>query len=396
MSLTRRAFFRTAGAAGAGLVASDIIAARGREAFAATLTQAPAPKTMPTTPTMPTMPRPIKIMANENAYGPGPAALDAIRALTGPASGRYPMNVPELESAIAKHFGVEPGNVLIGTGSTEVIKAAVRAFTSPTRALVAAMPTWEDPGRTARAMKSLVKDIAVDNDLRLDVAATTAAAKGAGLVFFCNPNNPTGTVHSKATVTKFVEDVLAASPQTTILLDEAYYDFVVDPAYATGIPLAMKHPRVIVTRTFSKVHGMAGLRVGYAIGHPDTLKKIAAHQTSEMNLLSAAAAAASIQDAAHVARQRDTIRKSLEETMQVFKSAGCRVTDSQANFILADVKRPTKEFRDACEKQGVMIGRDFPPLATWARISIGTTEEMHAANEVFKKILGGATTTASR
>ena len=158
----------------------------------------------------------------------------------------------------------------------------------------------------------------------------------------------------------------------------------------------MKYPRVIVTRTFSKVHGMAGLRVGYAIGHPDTLKKMTAHLSSDMNLLSAAAAAASIQDASHIAKQRDTIRKSLEETMQVFKAAGCRTTDSQANFLLADVKRPTKEFRDACERQGVAIGRDFPPLATWARISIGTTDEMKIANEVFKKILGGATTTASR
>jgi histidinol-phosphate aminotransferase len=385
MALSRRAFFRSAGIAGAGLVATDFITARGREAFAAGQPQPSMQKRL------------ISINANENAYGPGPAALDAVRALVGPSSGRYPMNGPALDAAIAKHFGVDPKNVLVGTGSTEVIKAAVHAFTSANRALVAAMPTWEDPGRVARSLKAPVKDIAVDNDLRIDVAATTAAAKGAGLVFFCNPNNPTGTVHGKAAVTKFVEDVLAASPQTTILLDEAYYDFVVDPSYATGIPLAMKYPRVIVTRTFSKVHGMAGLRVGYAIGHPDTLRKIASRMTSDMNLLSMAAAAASIQDSAHIAKQRDTIRKSLEETMQVFKDAGCRVADSQANFLLADVKRPTKEFRDACEKQGVMIGRDFPPLATWARISIGTTEEMKTANEVFRKILaGGKTTTASR
>ena len=387
--LSRRAFFRTAGAAGVGLVASDMMAARGREAFAATPVAVPAVQGAGAK-------RLIKIASNENAYGPGPAALDAARAVLGPASGRYPMNIPDLASAIAKHFSVAPENVLIGTGSTEVIKGAVHAFTSPTRALVAAMPTWEDPGRTARSLKAAVKDIAVDNDLRIDVAATTAAAKGAGLVFFCNPNNPTGTVHSKATVTRFVDDVLAASPQTTILLDEAYYDFVVDPSYATGVPLAMKNPRVIVTRTFSKVHGMAGLRVGYAIGHPDTLKKIAAHMTSDMNLLSAAAAAASIRDTANVAKARDQIRASLEETARTFKEAGCRVSDSQANFILADVRRPTKEFRDACEKQGVMIGRDFPPLATWARISIGTTEEMKIANEVFRKILGGSTTTAAR
>jgi len=388
MSLSRRAFFRSAGVAGVGLAATDFITARGREAFAATLSQAPARKTAS---------RLISIQANENAYGPGPAALDAIRALVGPASGRYPMNQPELQAAIARHFSVDAKNVLVGTGSTEVIKAAVHAFTGPNRALVAAMPTWEDPGRTARSLRAPVKDIAVDNDLRIDIAATAAAAKGSGLVFFCNPNNPTGTVHGKAAVTKFVEEVVAASPQTIILLDEAYYDFVVDPGYATGIPLAMKYPHVIVTRTFSKVHGMAGLRVGYAIGHPDTLKKIESRMTSDMNLLSMAAASASIQDTAHIAKQRDTIRKSLEETMQVFKDGGCRVADSQANFLLADVKRPTKEFRDACEKQGVIIGRDFPPLATWARVSIGTTEEMKIANEVFRKILaGGKTTTASR
>src|SRR5207237_3780566 len=128
-------------------------------------------------------------------------------------------------------------------------------------------------------------------------AGMAAAAKGAGLVFLCNPNNPTGTVHSIANVTKFVEQVLASSPDTTILLDEAYYDFVVDPSYATAVPLAMKYPRVFVTRTFSKVHGMAGLRVGYAIGHPDTLKKMEAHMSGDMNLVSAAAAAASIKDA---------------------------------------------------------------------------------------------------
>jgi histidinol-phosphate aminotransferase len=311
-------------------------------------------------------------------------------------TGRYPANLPDLTTAIAKQFGVEPQNVLIGTGSGEVIEGAVKAFTSANRALVSAMPTWESPARTARLIKAAVKDIAVDRDLKIDLAATAAAAKGAGLVFFCNPNNPTGTVHSKAAVTKFVEDVLAASPNTTILLDEAYYDFVVDPSYATGVPLAMKYPRVIVTRTFSKVHGMAGLRVGYAIGHPDTLKAIAPHKTGELNVLSAAAAGASIQDTAYIAKQRDQIRATLETTVRTFKEAGCRVSDSQANFIFVDVKRPAKEFREACERMGVLIGRDFPPLTNWARISIGTADEMRVANDVFKKVLTAPAATASR
>ena len=152
----------------------------------------------------------------------------------------------------------------------------------------------------------------------------------------------------------------------------------------------MKYPRVIVTRTFSKVHGMAGLRVGYAIGHPDTLKAIAARKTGDMNVLSIAAAAASIRDAMHVAKQREQIRTSLEATMKTFKDAGYRVSDSQANFVLADVKRPAKEFRQACERMGVYVGRDFPPLTNWARVSIGTADEMRVANEVFRKVLSGA------
>ena len=393
MSLSRRSFFRTAGAAGVGLLSSDVIAARGREALAAMIESPAAGFVQQGAQAR----RAIKIASNENAYGPGPAALDAARSMLGPVSGRYPGNVPDLAAAIAKHFGVEPRNVLLGTGSGEVIEAAVMAFTSSSRPLVSALPTWENPARKARQIKATVRDIAVGADLKLDLAATAAAAKGAGLVFFCNPNNPTGTVHSKTAVTKFVEDVLAASPNTTILLDEAYYDFVVDPSYATGLPLAMKYPRVIVTRTFSKVHGMAGLRVGYAIGHPDTLKAIEPHKTGDLNVLSAAAAAASIQDTAHIAKQHDQIRASLESTARTFKEAGCTVSDSQANFILVDVKRPAKEFRQACERMGVFVGRDFPPLTNWARVSIGTADEMRVANDVFKKVLAAPTsTTASR
>jgi histidinol-phosphate aminotransferase len=392
MSLSRRSFFRTAGAASVGLISSDVIGARGREALAAMI-ESPAVDIAQQGAQARSA---IKIGSNENAYGPGPAALDAARSVLGPTTGRYPANLPNLTTAISRHFGVEPQNVLVGTGSGEVIEAAVVAFTSASRPLVSALPTWESPARTARRIKAAVKDIAVDRDLKLDLAATAAAAKGAGLVFFCNPNNPTGTVHSKAAVTKFVEEVLAASPNTTILLDEAYYDFVVDPSYATGVPLAMKYPRVIVTRTFSKVHGMAGLRVGYAIGHPDTLKAIEPHKTGELNVVSAAAAGASIQDTAHIAKQRDQIRATLETTVRTFKEAGCRVSDSQANFIFADVKRPAKEFREACERMGVLIGRDFPPLTNWARVSIGTGDEMRVANDVFKKVLAAPAATASR
>ena len=146
MSLSRRSFFRTAGAAGVGLLSSDFISGRGREALAAT----PAAVAGQGAPAR----RAIQISSNENAYGPGAAALDAARSVLSPVAGRYPTNIPNLAAAIAKRFGVEPQNVLLGTGSTEVIDAAVMAFTSPTRPLVSALPTWENPARTARRIKA--------------------------------------------------------------------------------------------------------------------------------------------------------------------------------------------------------------------------------------------------
>ncbi len=383
MSLSRRSFVKTAGAGGVAWLSGDLLAARGREAQTGTSSPLAGARV-------------IKINSNENAYGPGQAALDAARTVLGPAAGRYPANVPDLAAAIAKQFDIRPENVVIGTGSGELIGAAVAAFTTPTRALVQALPTWEDPGRVARRLRTPVRDIAVDAKLRLDIAGMSMAAKGAGLVFFCNPNNPTGTVHSKDAVTRFVQEVLAASPATTILIDEAYYDFVVDPAYATAVPLAVTNPRVVVTRTFSKVHGMAGLRVGYAIGHPDTLKTMAAQASGSMNVLSAAAAAASIQDTGRVAEQRKLTRATLESTARVFADLGFAMSDSQANFILVDVKRPAREFRDACGRMGVIVGRDFPPLTNYARITIGTAEEMRVAADVFRKVLAGPSSTAAR
>jgi histidinol-phosphate aminotransferase len=342
----------------------------------------------------------ISIGGNTNNYGPGTAALQAAQRALGPGVGRYPGNRKALVDAIAARLEVKPENVLLGVGSTYVVCGSVIAFTSPTRPVLQAEPTFEDPHLVAAAVKAPVKSIRLDKDLRHDLDAMAAAAKGAGLVYVCNPNNPTATIVSEKAMTAFVEKVLASSPDTAILIDEAYQDFVVDPSFASAVPLAVKHERVVVTRTFSKVHGMAGLRIGYGIGTPATLKAIDAHRNkldyhpADMNAVSAAAAIAAINDSANIARQRDLNRKAIEMTVRTFKAAGCRVTDSQANFIFADVQRPTKEFRDACAQLGVRIGRDFPPLTTYARISMGTLEEMQRANEVFRQVLGASRPTA--
>jgi len=235
-----------------------------------------------------------------------------------------------------------------------------------------------------------VRRVPVDGQLRLDLAAMAEAAVGAGLVFVCNPNNPTATVHPGQAVADFVADVRRRSPQTVVLVDEAYHDYVTAPGYATAVPLALAQPGVLVTRTLSKAHGMAGLRVGYAVGQAETMKALGRYRLAfNVNVLGLAAAIASLKDAAGVARERDRNTEARGYTVQVLRELGCRATDSHTNFVFAEIQRPAKEFREACEARGIRVGRDFPPYEkTHVRVSIGTLDEMRRAAGVFRAVLG--------
>jgi histidinol-phosphate aminotransferase len=224
-----------------------------------------------------------------------------------------------------------------------------------------------------------------------------AAVKGAGLVFFNNPNNPTATVHGAKTVTDMVERIRKASPDTVILIDEAYHDYVTDPSYQTAVPLALATPNVLVARTFSKAYGMAGMRIGYAVGRADTLKKLAALKMPyNVSVFGIGAAIASLNDPQHIDDERRRNTEVRDFTMKALREMGAKPADSQGNFLFADIGMPAKDFRDACAKQGVMVGRDFPPFEkTHCRISIGTMAEMQKATEVFRGALKKITTTSS-
>ena len=219
----------------------------------------------------------IIISGNENPLGPGPGALAALLG-TLDESGRYPMNATitdtEVTKAIASNVGTDPANIVLGAGSGEILRSTVRAFTSKSRHLVTAAPSYGSPVNTARRMGTEVGAIPVDEELRLDLGAMADAAEGAGVVFFCNPNNQTATVHGKNAVLGFIDRVHAASQDTVILMDEAYHDYVTDPAHTTAIPLALERENVLVSRTFSKAYGMAGLRLGYAVGREATLARL--------------------------------------------------------------------------------------------------------------------------
>lgn len=334
----------------------------------------------------------IKLSSNENPVGPGRAVLDAIKGRYG-VTARYPFNVmpgdAQLIETIAGLHKVKPENVILGAGSQEILKVAVWGYTNAARHLVTATPTFENATATARRMGHPVIEIKVDGQFRLDLEAMIAVSRGAGLIFINNPNNPTATVHSAAAITDFVERVRRISPDSVILIDEAYHEYVTDPAYSTAVPLAMATPNVFVARTFSKAYGMAGMRIGYAIGQKDTVRPLARLALPfNISVLGSAAAITALNDPAHMAAERDRNTQARVFTQKALEELGCKCTASQANFLFVDVGRSAASFRTACAAQGIQVGRDFPPFeGSHARISIGTMDEMQKAVAVFRDVL---------
>jgi histidinol-phosphate aminotransferase len=384
MSLSRRNFVRSLGVGSAGFSTAFIIG-RGSEAMAFQPTTLPVPDDGT-----------IRISSNENARGPGRTTIDVLHKAISPRVGRgySPDYVGQLSETIAKHYNVGTDSVIVGTGSGPILEGAVRAFCAADKPLVTAAPTYATCEGTARRLNFPVRVArVVDRSLGLDLNAMAEAAKGAGLVFFCNPNNPTGTVHNFAAVDQFVRKVKRDSPNTAILIDEAYIDYTYDPNVKTAVPLTQEFPGVFVARTYSKAHGMAGLRLGYGIGQQATVRAIAqAWSLGSMNTLTAAAGIASLRDVAHLQEERAENARVRDFVLQSFRKMGFEAADCHTNCVFVDLARPASEFREACRKLGVSVGRDFPPMEkTHSRISLGTMDEMRQAVDVFRKVLTSRT-----
>jgi histidinol-phosphate aminotransferase len=380
--LTRRSFVHTLG-----LGAAAYIGARGRENAIWSAVEQPLEAVEKGV---------ICLSSNENPLGPGQAVLDAIKAAFGPNGampGRYSGSSGDLIDALAARLKVKPENIVLGCGSTQILRSCTHLFTAKDKALVGTIPTYEECAGYAAMMGHPVRAIPLDGNMKIDLDAYAAAAAGSGMVFYCNPNNPTATYVGARATREFLARVNRESPGTTILVDEAYYEYVTDPDHDTHIPIAVENPRVIVARTFSKAYGMAGLRIGYAVGHKDTIAKMAEWDagsgTSSLNVLAMRAAIAATQrDASFVDAERARNKDVRDFTMKWFADRGMTPTDSQANFMFVNIGRPVKEFREACLKQHVRVARDFPPFEkTHCRISFGTMDEMKKATAVFDKIL---------
>ena len=380
MSLSRRRFVQTVGAGAAGMW----VAGRGREAGLFDLgfeAQLNAQGTSP-----------MILASNENPLGPGRAVLDAVRANFGEL-GRYQFATSaEVTELIAKRHGIRPENVLIGSGSTQILRTTTHVFCSRTAPLVAPIPAYEECAGYAALMGYPVRTVKLTPppELKMDIAALLDASKGGGMVFFCNPNNPVATAVDGKTTRDFISALAKSSPTTTTLVDEAYFEYATMPGYETMIPLAVNDPRVVVARTFSKAYGMAGLRIGYAVGHRDAIAKMrgwdAEGAVNVLGLSAARAAIAQSPDIIKAESKRNTEARAF--TAKWFADRGYTPTDSQTNFLFVDIKRPVRGFRELCAKQDILVGRDFPPYEkSHCRISISTLADMQRAVKVFEQAL---------
>lgn len=393
VAVSRREFLATVGAgsaalgaASAGILSLPMISARGRESLHAQgVADRKADRRMAAQPGM------VRIDSNENPLGPGKRVYDAIRRHLD-ESNRYPVLAEDdLIAAIAKKHGVTPDNVILGCGSGELLRAADHAFTRRDAAYVGAAPTFEAPGEFARFLGAPVKLVPVDSKLGLDLDAMGAAARGAGLVYLCNPNNPTATVHSKNDVVAFIEALNRASPETTVLVDEAYFEYVEDPGYGSVTDLAVTNPRVVMLRTFSKVYGLAGLRAGYAIGRPEVVAKMKSWTLgSNVSQLTLVAAAAALEDSANVVGEVRRNREVKAFTRKFFGDAGYTMSTGDANFMMVDIRRNAGEFKAQAVRKRVAVGRAFASLPNHSRITFGTMPEMKKAVAVFRELLGVA------
>jgi histidinol-phosphate aminotransferase len=333
----------------------------------------------------------INLNQNESARGPGPKTIQALHSHVNKRVGRgySPDHVNELREGIANSYNLPTRNVQLATGSTPLLQGAVRAFCSADKKFVTPMPTYSTSLATAVQIGAATEEQSLDSSLSIDLDALASAAPGAGLLYFCNPNNPTGTVHGPDAVERFVRRVMREAPDTMIHIDEAYINYAKPSAIETALPLVLEFENVFITRSFSKAHGLAGLRIGYALGQEQTLAKIrGAWGMGDVNMLGAIAALTGLEDKEHIAWEAQENAEIRSMVVGVFQEMGFEVGDSNTNHIFVNIRRPAREFRAACLEQKVLVGRDFPPLEqTHCRISLGSREEMEIAVEVFRKVL---------
>ena len=327
----------------------------------------------------------VRLSSNENPYGPSPAAL---KAMTDGFSlaWRYPDEYADmLAEELARMHSLPVEQVLLGDGSGEILKLCAAAFTSKEKKLVMANPTFEAIARHAGVAGAEAVKVDLTSDYRHDLPKMLAASDRAGLVYICNPNNPTASITPKAELSEFLAKL---SPATIVLVDEAYHHYVDSKDYESVIPLVKTYPNLIVARTFSKIYGMAGLRCGYCVSQSENLSRLKTHQIFDsVNIMALVAALASLKDADHVGRSRRLNEEAKKAVYAELDARGYRYIPSHANFMMIDLRRDVRPILGALRSQGVEVGRLFPAMPNFMRVTIGTSTQMKSFLSTFKEVM---------
>ncbi|WP_096386296.1 histidinol-phosphate transaminase [Hafnia sp. CBA7124] len=379
--MDRRTLLKSSGAILGGLTLSGLI----NRAQAATPANAAVIS-------FPTEKNPLLLNFNENSLGMSAHAKQAIVDCL-PTAFRYPDAArAELIEQIAAHFGLKSENITLGNGSSETIQAAVQAIVLQAQQqqkkvqVIVPDPTFNYAELYAKPLGAEIVKVPLNAKLEFDLATMQAKAAGfAGksIVYLCNPNNPTATITPAATMDSWIK---SAPADTFFIVDEAYAEFVNDSAFKSAIGLVQSGQKnLIVTRTFSKIFALAGLRIGYGIAAPEVIAQVENFVSLDnTNTAGAVAALASLKDKTFVAMSRKSIDLSRQIVTSMLDELNLEYVPSQANFIFHKVNGDVKTYQDRMKQQNIYVGREFPPAVGWNRLTLGTPQEMQVFVSVLK------------
>jgi histidinol-phosphate aminotransferase len=323
----------------------------------------------------------VKINANENPLGPCAEALEAIHTVA-KNGGRYLYEETfAFQETLAEQEGVKANYVQPYPGSSAPLHQAVLAFASPTKPFVTADPGYEAGERAAQFIGAKVIRVPLTSTYAHDVKKMAAASPDAGLIYVCNPNNPSGTLTPREDIEWLLENKPAGS---ILLLDEAYIHIA---GAQMCSDLVAKDKDIVILRTFSKIYGMAGIRAGAAIARPDLLKKLGSYSTGALPVTGMAAGNASLKSKTVIPERRKIIGNVREDVLSFMDKNNFKYVPSVSNKFMVDVKRPGGEIIAALQKEKVYIGRVWPSWPTHVRVSIGTQAEMDKFKTAFLKVM---------
>ena len=325
----------------------------------------------------------IRLVFNENPYGPSPKALEAVAKIL-PKTAYYPGAIEQdLPALFVERHRLNPDQVFLASGSNEGLQAAMMAFGKQGKVISPSL-TYSDHLAYAERLGIAVERIPLREDMSIDLDAMARAVDDTvGLVYLCNPNNPTGMAIDGDELRAFCREL---SPRVPILIDEAYNELTDKPDYTSMIDLVREGANVLITRTFSKIFGMAGLRVGYGMGHPDMVKVVKDHVMAWPNGVGLYAAYHSYLDDAFIDFSRQKILQGRAMVNATFRRHGIEPLPSQTNFVYADIGRNASEFKKEMAANHVIIRGAYDGYANYSRVSMGRIEELEVFDQVFSRL----------